>query len=164
MPVKDKTLTVRNYRLDDIPYMIDRAADFIPKMPHYKGLSFSRVRLDYLLKNNLNPQSGFGGWILADSEDVPRGFGAGYCVPAMISTENVANDVVLYVEPEWRSLKNAGLLIKEYVKWAKSKQAKIIIATDTSGLVGSQTSREAYDKFLGAHGFENVGSLYWLKQ
>lgn len=159
----NKNLTIRNYRKDDIKYMVERASEIVPALPHYRGINVSKPRLEFLLTQNMNPQSGFSGWVLTDNEDIPRGFGAGYCVPAIFSTELIANDVFLFVEPEWRSIKNVDLLISTYVTWAKTKGAKLIRASETGGLVAAdQKGQEVYDKLLSRHKFVRFGSVYYV--
>jgi GNAT superfamily N-acetyltransferase len=158
-----KTLICRPYQLSDIEYMVKRAEEVIPQMLHYRNITFSKVRTEFVLKQNLNPQSGFAAWVMVDNENVPRGFGAGYCVPNMLSLDMVANDVILYVDPEHRSIKNADTLIAAYIKWARDKGAKLIKASETSGMVGNTVDQATYDKFLSRHGFERVGSVYFIK-
>lgn len=158
-----EVLTARPYQAKDIDELVSRAAGIIPKLPNYQNMAFSKVRLEYVLKHNLNPQSGFGCWVLTNSFDEIQGIGCGYCVPGLFSTDLVANDVFLYVEPQYRSLRNADTLITAFKSWAiKEKGAKLIVATHTSGLLTDEQMK-TYAKFLGRHGFVVAGNVFYLQ-
>ena len=155
-------LTIRHYRRGDIAYLVEQMVTIIPSLPHYKGIQVSKPRLTYLLEQNMNPQSGFAAWVLTDNEDTPQGGVAAYCAPALFSTDLVANDVFLYIDPAHRSLVNVDLLISTYVQWARSRVAKLIKATETAGEVVVNKKQAAFDKLLARHKFQRIGSMYYV--
>lgn len=155
-------LAIRRLALGDIEYLVGHLAEIIPSLPHYKGIQVSKPRLRFLLENNLGDQSAFAAWTLYDDKGTPQGGVGAYCTPALFSTDLIANDVFLYIDPAHRSLVNVDLLISTYITWAKTKGAKLIKATETAGEAALKGKQDAFDKLLARHGFAKIGSMYYV--
>lgn len=147
--------TTRRYRLDDIPRLVSLAVEYIPQLPKYRTVTIDASRVDFLLQNNVNNESAFMLRVLCDSHDRPVGAMVAYCTTMFFSWDKAANDIFLFIEPEWRTLQNARKLLKIYIQWALMRDAKIIDATVTSGI-----EERAMDRIMIDMGFNKLGTLY----
>lgn len=158
-----KELTLRTYQDKDIPRVIHIIMNAIPHLPNYRMITPNRERIEYVLKHNIDNAAFFAGWVLCDSHDVPQGIGGGWCVQNLMSLDFVADDIFMWVEPEYRSLRHANMLFRVYVEWAKARNAKLIRATHTGGSFTKGTKEAAlWDTLLKRAGFKEVGSVYHL--
>ena len=133
----------------------------IPQLPNYRMITPDRGRTEYVLKHHIDNGAAFAGWVLCDSHDQIQGIGAGWCVLNLISFDFVADDVFMWVEPEYRSYRNVAQLVKTYVAWAKARDAKLIRASHTGGSFPRGTKEaELYHALLTRLGFNEVGSVY----
>ena len=161
----NREVTLRNYQGQDIPYVIDMIMKAIPQLPNYKMITPDRDRIEYVLRFNIDNAHSFAGWVLCDSHNVPCGMSGGWCVQNLMSLDLVADDIFLWIEPQYRSLRNANMLINVYVEWAMSKGAKLIRASHTGGSFpkGSKEA-EMFNSILTRLGFKEVGSIYHLSK
>lgn len=160
-----KELTLRTYEKKDIKRIIDMVLYAIPRLPNYAMITPNKERIEYVLVHNINNARSFAGWVLCDSLDVPQGMGGGWCVQNLMSLDLVADDVFMWIEPQYRTYRNVGKLIKVYVEWAQAKGAKLIRASHSGGSFpkGSKEA-ELYNALLNRLGFEEVGSIYHLSK
>ena len=159
----NKALTIRTYKAKDVPIALDMLMNALPQLPNYAMITADRARIEYVLRNNIDNAVSFAGWVVCDTQDIPRGCGAGWCVKSLMSNDLVADDVFLWVEPEYRTLRNANLLIQTYVEWAKARGAKLIRASHTGGSFQPGTKDyELYNALLERQGFKPVGTVYHL--
>lgn len=73
--------------------------------------------------------------------------------PFMFSTAKKANDLSLFILPEYRGSSLALRLIREYEKWAKERDAVRIY-------LGVSTGEDKACEFYGKIGYNNVGGLF----
>ena len=165
MPENGKDLTLRVYQTRDIPRVIDMIMCAIPQLPNYKTITPDADRIRYVLVHNIDNATAFAGWVLCDSHDIAQGMGGGWCVRNLMSLDLVADDIFMWVEPDYRTYKNTALLVHTYVDWAKARGAKLIRASHTGGSF-PKGSRDAklYNKLLERLGFKEVGSVYHLSK
>jgi hypothetical protein len=158
-PPKKREVIIRPYILEDIDFLCDSVEQELPKLPNYKDITVSKKRLEYVLRNNFGNAAYFQCWVLVDTETHQLvGGGAGYCVPGMVTFDLIANDVFLFVFPEWRSLRNVGMLMVAYKDWAKARGAKMIMASVTGGY-----RTEAFDALMTRQGYQSCGKLWMLR-
>jgi len=159
----NKELTIRTYQAKDVQIVLDMLMRALPQLPNYAMIKPDRDRILYVLNNNIDNALSFCGWVVCDTQDIPRGCGAGWCVMNLMSKDLVSDDVFLWIEPEYRSLRSVNLLIQTYVEWARARGAKLIRASHTGGSF-PKGSREAelYNSLLERNGFKEVGSVYHL--
>jgi N-acetylglutamate synthase-like GNAT family acetyltransferase len=75
---------------------------------------------------------------------------AGYVSKQVFGNDIVANDLVLYVEPEGRKSRAAVSLIRQFEAWAKEHGAKSVYMTSSSGMLG-------VEKIFNRFGYDTVG-------
>lgn len=160
-----KELTLRSYQPRDIPRLVNMFMASIPLMPNYAMITPQPDRIRYVLQHNIQNASSFAGWVVCDEFDIPQGAAAGWCVQNIMSYDFVADDVFMWVEPEWRTYKSASMLLRTYITWAEARGAKLIRASHTGGTwpKGSK-DYELFDKVLKRHGFQEIGSIYHLNK
>lgn len=160
VPLRGKNDTyMRPYVLEDIPFIVAGVKQFVPELPHYKDITVSPDRVEYVLKNNISNTSSFAAWVLVDRETNQLiGGVAGYCVPGMLTWDLVANDVFLFVLPEWRSLRNLLMLMTAYKDWAKARGAKLIMASYIGG-----HRVESMAKVMVRQGYVEAGTLWMMR-
>ena len=158
-----KDLTLRQYEPRDISRVLDLIMLALPLLPNYSMITPDRDRIGYVLRTGIDNGEAFAGWVLCDTHSIVHGFVGGWCVRSLMSMDLIADDIFLWVEPEFRSYRNTAKLIQVYKDWAVAKGAKLIRASHTGGSFpkGSQEER-LFDALLIRHGFKNVGSIYHL--
>lgn len=148
---------MRPYILEDIPFICAGIEKYLPELPNYKNITVSKDRIAYLLKHNFGNVSSFQAWVLVDPKTNQLvGGGAGYCVPGMFTWDLVANDVFLFILPEWRSLRNVLMVMTAYKEWAKARGAKLIMASQIGGY-----RTEDFAKIMERQGYI-AGGYQWM--
>jgi GNAT superfamily N-acetyltransferase len=157
----NKDLELRMYKPHDIPRCVHLLMNAIPQLPNYRWITPDEGRIRYVLEHNIDNAAAFAGWVLCDSHDVVYGFGGAWCVCSLMSYDFVADDIFLWVEPEYRTYKNTSKLFHAYVEWAKGKGAKLIRASHTGGSFpkGSKEA-ELFNAILERQGFKEVGAIF----
>jgi len=152
---------VRTYQPRDIPRMIDLIDNAVRQLPNYSMITPSRERIKYVLVHNIDNATAFCGWVLCDSHDEPQGGAAGWCVQSIFSEDLVADDVIMWIEPKYRSYFAASILVNTYLDWARARGAKLIRASHTGGSWprGSREFR-LFDMLLKRLKFREVGNVY----
>jgi RimJ/RimL family protein N-acetyltransferase len=114
---------VRLATLKDGDRLVDMAIEFFLSSPYAsQGVSADRVRemiWDYLHANRKEKVV----FVLADADDHPVG-----CLAALVSMnifnhDRVAAELIWWIDPSHRSLKNANALRETYEYWAKATGA-----------------------------------------
>lgn len=159
-PTKGKNACkMRPYVPSDIPFLVDGVCRFVPELPHYKDITVAPNRIEYLLKNNFGSDSMMKAWVLVDPETNQLVGGvAGYCVPGMLTWDLVAQDIFLFVLPEWRSLRNLLMLMTAYKEWAKARGAKLIMASYMGG-----HRIDSMAKVMVRQGYVEAGTLWMMR-
>lgn len=152
-----KQVEMRPYRLEDIPQITAAVKKYLPDLPHYKNITVAEDRLAYLLTHNFGRDAYFACWVLVDGNKVVGGMAA-YCTNGMVTWDLIANDVFLFVFPEYRTLKRANELVRAYKDWAMARGAVLITASVQSGY-----EPEQFDIFVKRLGFIQSGTLYHLR-
>ena len=156
-----KALELRMYQSRDIERMVDMIEKAIPHLPNYRMITPNRERIKYVLTHNVQNANAFAAWVLCDSNDEVHGGGGAWCVASLMSLDMVADDIFMWVEPEYRSYKNAAMLVNVYVDWAKARGAKLIRASHSGGSFPKDSKEgKLYDMLLRKLGFKEVGSIY----
>lgn len=158
--VKSKTETaMRPYHPSDTDFLVAGICKYVPELPHYKDVTIAPERIKYLLQHNFGGGSNFAAWVLVDPETNQLVGGvAGYCVPGMLTWDLVAQDVFLFVLPEYRSLRNLLKLMTVYKDWAKARGAKLIMAS----YMGGHRS-ESMAKVMVRQGYMEAGTLWMMR-
>lgn len=158
----NKDLDLRKYERRDIPRGVEMICNAVPQMPNYNMLIPDAAKIaNWLNQGYILNGEAFVGWVLCDSHDTPQGFGAAWCVQSIVSYDLIGDDVFFWIEPEYRTYRNASKLYKILVDWCKARGAKLIRASHTGG-VFPPDSREGklYDAMLQRQGFHMVGNVY----
>jgi hypothetical protein len=160
-----RDLVHRVYEPKDIPRVLDLIMVALPQLPNYSMITPDRDRIEYVLRHNVDNAEAFGGWVVCDTQGVIQGFGGAWCVRSLMSTDLIADDIFMWVEPEYRTYANTRKLLVNYVIWAVEKGAKLIRASHTGGSF-PKGSREAklFHELLTRVGFDEVGSVYHLSK
>jgi GNAT superfamily N-acetyltransferase len=154
--IKKNETTRRLATEDDVDYIVSTAMRVVPAMPHYKNVEMTREDTEIFVRMCLKRDDIYGVSVLCDSHTGKNiGFGMCYCVPLVFSKGKASHDIFLYIEPEWRTLQNAGKMYSAYKKWAKDLGASIIGASHTGGY-----ESPAMDVLLRRNGFERIGATY----
>jgi hypothetical protein len=148
---------LRPYKLTDIEAICDAVEKYLPELPHYKDITVAKDRLSYLLRHNFGNSGYFQCWVLELDGELVGGV-AGYCTQGMVTWDLIANDVFLYLVESQRTLRNVGLLMDVYKKWALARGAVLITATTTGGY-----KPEKFDILMRRAGYTYVGNLYHLR-
>ena len=158
-----KELTIRRYAREDIPRISELIIKSVPQMPNYAMITPDADRINYVLTGGVDNAEAFAGWVLCDTHNTIQAIGAAYCVRSIISMDFVADDLFMWVEPEYRNYANVAKFLHAYTNWARAHGAKLIRASHTGGSF-PKGSREAelYHALLRRFKFEEVGSVYHL--
>jgi len=160
----DKSLVIRTYQAKDLPRMLDIIMEYVPQLPNYARMKMDRERIEYVLRHNIDNAAAFCCWVLCDTHDVVQGGGAAWCVMSLLSKDMIADDVFMFVLPEYRTLRNANQLLVAYIEWAHARGAKLIRASHTGGSFPPGSKEyELFDALLRRQGFKSVGTIYHLE-
>lgn len=91
--------------------------------------------------------------VVEQDEQIIGGF-IGFVCNHVFSSDLMACDLALYMDPDHRGGGAAAKLIKRYLAWAKNKGAKLITAGITTG-VNTDTTARLYERL----GFRICGAL-----
>lgn len=160
----NKELTLRTYQLKDLPRMLDIIMEYVPQLPNYATIKCDRSRVEYVLRHNIDNAAAFCCWVVCDTHDEVQGGAAGWCVMSLLSKDLVADDVFMFVLPEYRTLRNANMLLVAYKEWAQARGAKLIRASHTGGSFRPGTKEyDLFNALLTRQGFKPVGTIYHLE-
>ena len=139
---------IRKINKDDILKVIALCRMMHEESTNYKHMLFSPERvLEVILMTVEN------GYIsVIEQGDELIGIMAGCLVQPAFSRDFMACDYMLYVKPEYRGGMTAFRLVRDYIKWAKERGAKIITVGVTAGIDNSFAI-----KFYEALGFKQTG-------
>lgn len=151
--------TMRPYRKSDIEALCIIAREEIPKLPNYKNIVVIDKKVRFLFENNID-NAKFLCLVLCDSHqgNIVGGV-VGYCGESLFSFDPICQDQFLWIDPEYRTLKNARKLINGFLEWAKARKPQLILASHTGGL-----KSEKMDAMLQRQGFVPVGTLYQYRR
>lgn len=153
--------TLRQYQAKDIDFMVDRMESAIKDLPHYAHTTYDREITRRTLQFNCGVDNQFAGIMICDpkTDNIVGG------ISCAISRGFISNDVYLwdiffFIEPEWRSLRNAEKLFIAMREWALAHGVKLqnIRASTTSGY-----KMEKLNRLMEYMGMEPIGTLYQYK-
>jgi len=156
-----RELTLRALRIEDIPQMVQLAVEGLPQLPNYRMITPVPERIEYLLRNNIQNAASTQIWVMCDAHTVIQGGGGGWCVPNLLSYDMVADDIFMWIRPEYRTFKSSALLIRTYLDWAKARGAKLIRASHTGGSWPKGSKEEKmFSLLLQKFGFKEGGTIF----
>ena len=123
-------MTIRRYLKSDIPRMIEQSKLAVMDY-HYQSIYYDEGKVSDMLVGGLKNPDFFCDVIEHNGEV------GGALVAKMIefihSREAFAQDLILYVIPEARNLKDMNALIRSYIAWAHTRRAKQIRLDQSTG-------------------------------
>lgn len=149
---KTATKTLKIAGLNDIPAILEMAKKL------YEGSPYAALALDLVqAREQLEKFIIKGGQdylvVLSHDEGKPVGVVAAYAFRPMFSSEKVAVESLLWLEPEYRNGRRGKELIEAYEYWAKLVGVSIV----QYGLLSSADPRmEAFYKRIGATEAERI--------
>lgn len=149
---------MRPYRLEDVDQITAAVKKYLPELPHYKNITVAEDRLAYLLRMNFGRDSYFSCWVLENKDGKVVGGIAAYVIQGMVTWDLIANDVFLFIFPEYRTLARANMLVKAYKDWAIARGSVLITASVQSGY-----EPDKFDIFMRRLDFIPSGTLYHLR-
>lgn len=136
--------------------MAETAMRIVPTLPHYKDIQMEPDDVYGFLKLAVADRKQNVAAVLCDSHtDKPVGFALAYCVRMIFSKQKASHDYFLWIDAEWRSLKNAAKMYKNYRDWAKQQGAVLIDLSHTAGYESA-----GMDVLLSRNGFHRIGATY----
>lgn len=152
-------MAVRPATVWDILPAVDMGLAYIEEAGAYSGLNFNQELAAGMMVNSIqDPNYLF--LISTDRQSKVTGMLWAACAPLLPwSDDLIANDLIVYVRPEYRGTRHGLDLIKQYQDWAFSLGAKEVRLSVASGIHEEKTGR-LYNKL----GYEHLGSQYRRKQ
>ena len=127
MSVRNRT-TIRPFTIHDIATLVDMTEREVPKIRAHRGVAIDRERVRQVLLDALDAPDRFCVFVLVNEEGNVIGGIAGYITVHLLNWDKVAGDIFMFVDPEWRTLRNAVRLVTAYKDWAVSNGAKAVDA------------------------------------
>lgn len=148
-------MIIRRYKKGDVPDMVKHSREALEAF-HYSGIAFSNDKVSAMLIGNLRNPSFF-----CDVIDVDGEIGGALC--AMVSEyihsyEAYAQDWIFYIRPEYRSLTGAVALIRNYVKWARSRGVRQIRFDQSTGY-----KMDKFAVLMKRCGFQQIGTKWSME-
>lgn len=141
---------IRQATFEDIPRMIEIGA-VMHKESRYRELSYCPEKLTPLLK--LIIEHGFA--MVAEKDGHVFGLFIGLVEEHWFSTDKIATDLALFVEPGKRGGLAACMLTSAFLDWAESKGAKM-----TDILINTGVRTEETAKLFDRLGGRSAGLVY----
>ncbi len=143
---------IREATTQDIPALVALGGRMRAESPRYAKLKFSPEKLTHTLAGVESSEHGFM-WI-AEVDGELAGVMVALIFEHWMSTDLVASDLALYVEPAHRGSKIAAELVERYKQWAVFHGAVLPQVGVSTGVYTEQTAR-LYESL----GFKRCGVL-----
>lgn len=113
-----QTNTLRHAGLNDVPAIVEMGRKL------YEGSVYSTVKADYTRSREMIEKFIIEGnqnflVMLSHDEGKPVGVIAAYAFQPLFSSERIATESLLWLEPEYRTSKRGNELLDAYEYWAK---------------------------------------------
>lgn len=108
----------------DIPRMVELGRAMHGESPVFRRLAFDAQRLAGTIGRAIDSDSGFA--FVSEHDGMVVGGFLAMVTPHWFSSDLVACDLALFIDPEYRGGMAAVRLISAYVDWAKSRGAALI--------------------------------------
>lgn len=132
-------MTIRHATIEDIPALLVLGAHMHAESPRFSQLTFSADKLTETLHAVLESPLGLLDVAEADGQIV--GVAMGMAFQHWCSTDNVATDLAVFVEPSHRGGALSVRLVKHFIEWLHSTGAAQKIAGVSTGIHTEQTAR-----------------------
>lgn len=132
-------MRVRDATLDDVPALLALGQRMHAESPRFRQIEFDSPRLQMTLEQVLAADGGF--LMVGVHDDTIAGVMVGLATQHWCSTDIVASELALYVEPEFRGSLLAARLIRRYITWARNLGAKLVVAGISTGVHTEETAR-----------------------
>lgn len=150
-------MTIRPATIDDLPYIINLAADMHAES-RYRNLTFRADRLGHLAAMMIGDDDGLV--LVAEHQgDIVGGMIAQVMRNHWFAGEPVAYEYGVFIQPEHRGRMMGVTMVKRFVAWAEEKGAAMIDLAITTGITAPRTGA-IYEKL----GFAKVGAIYSKEQ
>lgn len=146
---------IRQATTADVPALV-ALGERMHKESSFSSMRFSREKVYKRLVTLVQADYGFA--VAVEQEGRVVGGMVGAVFEDWYTTDKVATDFALFLEPEFRNGITAARLVSRFVSWAKASGAKQIRPGVSTGEVGAGAER-LYEHF----GFRRVGALFALE-
>lgn len=153
-----KETHLRQYRIEDIPEMLPEIEAAHVELPVHCMQNFDHEKVRGLLANNVSNDNWFVCYVLTDAETGAVVGGVGNtCAVGYSSYDLYSTDILLFIKPEWRTLRNAMKLILASNEWALRRGVKPCNIRST---VTNSLKLEGMTKLLQRAGFRPIGTIF----
>ena len=149
-PEEKPTLELRRVTYQDLAELVDLLARVLPTIKTYENIPVSPDRIRTLIQANLDNPDMFG-QLLDDGQRIV-GIGLGFLTKYGFSTETHAQDMILYIDPEYRSIRVVKRMVDAFCTWAEGKGVRQIFISNTAGI-----DPAIHARLMARFGFEDVG-------
>jgi GNAT superfamily N-acetyltransferase len=138
-------------RVDDVAGAVLLIEEFLAQSPTYRALEYSHVKAFGHAKALLDDPNAFC-WVDEADDGQLVGVLAGVVCELPFTKDLVAQDYAFYFDAEHRGHK-AVTLLRQFIRWAKAKGAKLVLMGITAQLDNDKATR------LYQHiGFSHIGN------
>lgn len=144
--------------MSDINEMVELGA-MMAEEGAYHALQYSRDKTRLLgarILNDVKEEEFFAH--VARIDGLIRAMMIAQLMPFYFSDQLIAQDLLLYVHPDFRGGTSAPRLLKNYIRWAKARGAAELCLGVTAGI-----ANETAGRLYRANGFEHVGHIYKMR-
>lgn len=146
---------IRRYQLTDIPEMIEILKKDLTDTT-YKDVAFDYNKIMGVLVSNVENSLFFGNLMFEDDQMIGAMFAT--LSATIFSNELAAYDTIFYLIPEKRSLKRATALVENYISWAKERNVKKVVLSNSMG-----RDVEKFAQLAKLLGFTQVGTIHHME-
>jgi GNAT superfamily N-acetyltransferase len=120
---------IRPAVIGDMPRLLELARVMHEEAPAYRGWAFDEPKVERLLRSLMQT-----GCVLVAENEVIVGGVVGMCTEHWFSTDKVASELALFVEPSHRHGTIAIRLVRGFLEWARLQGAKRVGMGVTTGV------------------------------
>ena len=144
---------IREATQDDFPRLVD-LGEVMHAESRFARLDYSRGKVERLLHEVLYLPDTYCAFVAVHGEQVIGGL-IGICVERYFSTERVAQDLAIFIEPGKRGGLAGTRLIRRFRRWAQERGATDLEIAINTGVQPMRSGR-----LLQACGLEPIATLY----
>jgi GNAT superfamily N-acetyltransferase len=137
---------IRKAELKDLAALVQIGQRFHAESEHYSRLSYSGLKVFFMLKSLLTNDDAM--LIVIEKDGLIIGGMAAMVFAEWYSNERLATDICIFILPEHRGTSSAIELIEHYKSWAKERNAKYSLLSISTG-INVERTQGLYEK-LGA--------------
>ena len=132
---------IRPFEEKDFTPLLVLADEMRIESKAFQDFTIDHDKLIMIGEHTINHPDVYYGAVATNEKGVIVGFILGFCTEHYFTTDKIANDLAVYVLPEFRGGSSVMRLIKGFTDWARSQGAKSVSLGISTGIDVERTAQ-----------------------